>query len=99
MCFLELESDVGEKKTAWDGSKVFVLEVGKGLRRHGGERLGWTRLLSRVFRTPSCRAAASSQRMGSSGRVKSQRTCLRMCKKQTDWRKQQSSSEDQRTNV
>lgn len=53
MCFLELESDVGEKKTAWDGRKVFVLEVGKGLRRHGGERLGWTRLLSRVFRTPS----------------------------------------------
>lgn len=53
MCFLELESDVGEKKTGWDGSKVFVFEVGKGLRRHGGERLGWTRLLSRVFRTPS----------------------------------------------
>lgn len=53
MCFLELESDVGEKKTAWDGSKVFAFAVGKGPRRHGGERLGWTRLLSRVFRTPS----------------------------------------------
>lgn len=36
MCFLELESDVGEKKTAWDGSKVFVFEVGRG--RHGRGR-------------------------------------------------------------
>lgn len=30
------------------------------------------------------------------GGVKSRCTCSRMCKKQTGWRKQQSSSEDQR---
>lgn len=53
MYFLELESDVGEKKTAWDGSKVFACAAGKGLRGHGGKRLGWSCLLSRVFRTLS----------------------------------------------
>lgn len=53
MCFLELESDVGDLKTAWDGGKSWFLRVGGGLRGRGGaDRLGWTRLASRVSRTP-----------------------------------------------
>lgn len=62
----------------WDGSKVFVSVVGKGLRRLGG----WGEANSlagpacyRGFSGPRvCRAVGSRQRMLASGRVKSQCT-------------------------
>lgn len=98
MCFLELESDVGEKTTAWDGSKVFAFAVGKGLGRHGGERLGCARLLSRVVRTPS---VPSCWLQSKDVVLREGEEAVHLLKDvlEANWRKQQSSSRDQRRNT